>query len=78
MLRTPLPPTDLRIATALTWYARGVAFAATNRSAEARATVDSVRGVARALDAGEVRTVLEVAALAVEGEMALRGGDAAT
>lgn len=77
VLRTPLPPTDLRIATALTWYARGVAFAATNRSAEARATVDSVRGVARALDAGEVRTVLEIAALAVEGEMALRGGDAA-
>ena len=76
VLRASLPPTELRVATALTWYARGVAFAATNRSAEARATVDSVRGVAQSLEAGETRTVLEIAALAVEGEMALRRGDA--
>ncbi|MCC6930136.1 MAG: hypothetical protein IT359_14220 [Gemmatimonadaceae bacterium] len=78
VLRTPLPPTDLRIATALTWYARGVAFAATHRLAEARATVDSVRSVAQSLEPGEARTVLDIAALAVEGEMALRHGDPST
>jgi tetratricopeptide (TPR) repeat protein len=77
VLRTPLPPADLRIALAHAWYARGVAFAATGRMAEARATIDSIASVARALPEGEPRTTLEIAALMVRGEIALRDGNAA-
>lgn len=76
VLRTPLPPAELRVGLAHFWYARGVAFAATGRSAEARATIDSIRAVVATLEAGEPRTVLEIAALAVEGEIALRSLDA--
>lgn len=77
VLRTPLPPSDLRIALSHAWYARGIAFAATGRSAEARATVDSVTSVARTLPEGEPRMTLEIAALMVRGEIALREGHAA-
>lgn len=77
VLRTPMPASDLRIASALFWHARGVAFAATGRAAEARATVDSIRAVAAHLPDGEPRMVLQIAARTVEGELALRAGDAA-
>lgn len=77
VLRTPMPPSDLRVASAHFWYARGVAFAATGRSAEAQATIDSIRAVARTLGEGEPRMTLEIAALAVEGELALRAGNGA-
>ncbi len=76
VLNEPLPPSDLRVALAHTWYARGVAFAAIGRVMEARATVDSIRGVAASLPEGEPRITLQIAALAVRGELALRAGDA--
>ncbi len=78
ILRTPLPPSDLRIALAHSWYARGVAFAATGRGAEARATIDSINAVVRGMPAGEPRVTLEIAALMVAGEVALRSKDAAS
>jgi tetratricopeptide (TPR) repeat protein len=77
VLRTPMPPSDLRVASAHFWYARGIAFAATARTAEARATIDSIRSVAAALPEGEPRMTLDIAALAVEGELARRTGDRA-
>lgn len=78
ILRTPLPPSDLRVALAHTWYARGVAFAATGRMMEANATIDSIQSVYRVLPASETRVTLEIAALLVQGEIALRRGDATT
>ncbi len=74
VLRTPMPPSDLRIASAHFWYARGVAFAATGRTAEAEATIDSIRAVAATLPQGEPRMTLDIAALTVQGELALRTG----
>ncbi|MES3032490.1 MAG: hypothetical protein V4813_00685 [Gemmatimonadota bacterium] len=77
VLAMPLPAADLRITTAHFWYARGVAFAATGRTLEARATVDSITAVLTMLPAGDARATLEIAALAVRGEIELRGGHAA-
>lgn len=76
VLRTPMPPSDLRMASALMWYARGVAFAATDRASEARAMLDSIKTVSSQMASGEPRMVLEIAAHAVAGEIALRSGDA--
>jgi tetratricopeptide (TPR) repeat protein len=76
VLRTPLPPSDLRIAMSHFWYARGIAFAATGRPVEARATIDSITTTFKAMPAGEPRLTLEIAAQMVTGELALRGGDA--
>ena len=78
ILRAPLPPSDLRVGIAHGWYARGIAFAATARAAEARATIDSIDAVAKGLPEGETRVTLEIASLMVGGEIALRGGDALT
>ena len=77
VLRTALPPSDLRVALAHFWFARGIAFAATGRMAEARATVDSIRATMLTLPVGESRTTLDIAARMVEGEVTLRSGDAA-
>ena len=72
VLRSPLPPSDLRVASGHAWYARGIAFAATARFTEASATADSIRGVARSLPEGEIRATMDIAALLVDGEIALR------
>lgn len=72
VLKTPMPAADLRFARGLFWYARGVAFAATSRNPEARATVDSIQAVLEVLPAGEARTTMEIAYRMVEGEIAFR------
>lgn len=77
VLKTPLPPSDLRVAISHFWYARGIAFAATGRVAEARATIDSIKSVARNLPMNETRTTLDIAVHMIDGELALRAGDAA-
>ncbi len=76
VLRTPMPPSDLRIASAHFWYARGVAFAATERMSEARATLDSIKSVRGTLSEGEPRITLQIAEHMLSGDMALRQGDA--
>ena len=76
VLDTPMPPSDLRLASGHFWYARGVAFAATGRRAEAMAAIDSIRAVAEGMPEGQPRMTLDIAALAVEGEVALRNDDA--
>ncbi len=78
VLRMPLPATDLRVALAHSWYARGIAFAATGRSPEARATADSIRTTSRGMPQSELRVTLEIAALMVDGEVALRADNAAS
>ena len=84
VLAAPLPPSDLRLSTGLAYYARGVAYAAKARWADARAALDTVKTIAAgtsphdqiALSAGggENKIVLDIAAYALTGEIADRSG----
>lgn len=74
ILSEPMPPRDLRFTTGMAYYARGNAFAAKRRWAEARAALDSVAKIAAALPEGENRIAMRIAALALDGEIALRAG----
>ncbi|HEU5049410.1 MAG TPA: hypothetical protein VFU00_03735 [Gemmatimonadales bacterium] len=74
VLAEPLPPADLRYTTGMAYYARGIAFAAHRRWAEAAASLDTVRAVAAAFPAGENGTALKIAVEALTGEIALRRG----
>lgn len=71
VLAEPMPPSDLRFATAMAHYARGTALAATGRSNEANASLDTIRA-ARARATGDMATILEIADHALQGEMAMR------
>ena len=73
VLQQPLPPTDLHYASTMAHYARGVALAATGKSAEAAAELDAVKQAATAAT-GEGRPVLEIAMHALMGEIAARKG----
>jgi hypothetical protein len=75
ILKQPLPPRDLQFTTGMAYYARGTAFAAKRRWAEARAALDTVRVIAAGHPEGDNRTALEIARHALEGEIALRRGD---
>jgi tetratricopeptide (TPR) repeat protein len=74
VLAEPLPPADLRYTTGMAYYARGVAFAAKRRWAEAQASLDTVRAIARVFPAGDNQTALRIAGEALTGEVALRRG----
>jgi tetratricopeptide (TPR) repeat protein len=74
VLSEPLPPADLRVATGMVQYARGVALAAKQRWAEARAAHDTVRQNSAATTHAVARTVLEIAGHALLGEIATRRG----
>ena len=74
VLEEPMPPPEVRGATGLAFYARGVALAATGRGEEAAAVRDSVAAIAAEVPEGVSRTALEIAGLALEGEIALRAG----
>lgn len=76
ILKEPLPPSDLRYTTGMAYYARGMAFAATSRWAEARAALDTVRAVAGAVPEGENQVALQIAGHALAGEILLRREDA--
>ena len=73
VLAEPLPPPELQLTTGLVQYARGVALAAKGKGVEAEAALDAVRGAAAA-GAGVHKTVLEIAAHALAGEIATRQG----
>ncbi|MGH7658133.1 MAG: tetratricopeptide repeat protein [Gemmatimonadales bacterium] len=75
ILKEPLPPSDLRYTTGMAYYARGMAFAAKGRWAEARAAVDTVASVAAAMSEGDNRTAMTIGAHALRGEIALRRGE---
>ncbi|HEU4827984.1 MAG TPA: hypothetical protein VFT04_02200 [Gemmatimonadales bacterium] len=74
VLAEPLPPADLRYATGMAYYARGVAFAAKRRWAEAQASLDTVRAIAGSFPAGDNQTALRIAVEALNGEIALGRG----
>ncbi len=82
VLREPVPPQDLTYSYALAQYARGVAFAATGREAEARQALANLRSAAATTNQAYVAAgwtspaaVLAIAGQALEGEIALRTGD---
>jgi tetratricopeptide (TPR) repeat protein len=77
ILAEPLPPTDIRYTTGMAYYARGLAFAAKRRWAEALAAADSAAAVAKEMPEGDNRTAMRIASLSVRGEVALRQGKAA-
>jgi tetratricopeptide (TPR) repeat protein len=84
VIATPLPPSDLRLSTGLTYYARGIAHAAKGQWPEAQAALDSVKTISAgttpndqtALSAGggENKTIMEIATHALMGEIAERRG----
>jgi tetratricopeptide (TPR) repeat protein len=81
VLALPLPPADLRFSAGLAHYARGIAFAALGRPADAAAALDTVRRVAGETNPAYVaagwvtpKTVMEIALHALQGEIAARGG----
>jgi tetratricopeptide (TPR) repeat protein len=75
VLAEPTPPGDLRLATALVQYARGVAHAAKGDMSQAGTALDTVRAVAGATEDPLARAVLDIAHHALAGEIAFRGGD---
>ena len=75
VLAEPEPPADLRMATALTQYARGVAHAARGDAAAAAAAADVVRSVLAETEDELSRAILDIAQHALAGEIAFRGGD---
>lgn len=74
ILGEPLPRSDLRFTTGMAYYARGVAFAARRRMAEARAALDTVSAIAAGQPEGDNRTALLIARHALAGEIAMRRG----
>jgi len=83
VLAVPAPPADLRYATGMWHYARGLALAGSGRYAQAAMELDSLSNLAastagnRMLGFHRARDLLEVAHHALAGELALRQGHAA-
>jgi tetratricopeptide (TPR) repeat protein len=75
VLAEPLPPADIRAPLAMAYYARGVAYAAKGKSAEAQMALDTVKAIdaATPADAPE-KTPISIAPHALMGEIATRSG----
>ena len=73
VLAQPLPPADLKYASTMAHYARGVAFAATGKGAEAAAELEQVKRAAAAASP-EDKPVADIAMHALMGEIAQRSG----
>ncbi len=76
VLAQPMPPAYLPVSRGLTHYARGVAYAAKGRYAEGEWELQLLRGDRGRTTAPEGRLVLEIATRALQGEIALRRGEA--
>jgi tetratricopeptide (TPR) repeat protein len=73
VLAEPLPPADLKYANTMAHYARGVAFAATGKPADAATELDAVKRAAAAASPAD-KPVMDIAMHALLGEIAQRGG----
>jgi len=73
LLAHPLPPSDLKYASTMAHYARGVAFAATGKPADAGRELDAVKQAAAAAGPAD-KPVLDIAMHALMAEIAQRGG----
>jgi len=75
VLAEPLPPSDIRMPLAMAYYARGVAYAVKGQAAEAQAALDTVKAIDAATQAeAAAKTPVSIAAHALMGEIATRGG----
>jgi tetratricopeptide (TPR) repeat protein len=74
VLREPLPRTDLRLATGLAWFARGMAFAASRHLDDAGAALDTVRATSAELSSNPGDPVLNIAERVLAAEISLRSG----
>jgi tetratricopeptide (TPR) repeat protein len=74
VLAEPVPPAELRYATAMVAYARGVAHAAREEWGPARASLDTVAAIAAGVDDPVAGPVLRIAEHALAGEIEARGG----
>lgn len=74
VLREPLPRTDLRVATGLAWFARGMAFASARRLSDAAAALDTVRAASRELTSTPGDPVMNIAERVLAAEISLRSG----
>jgi tetratricopeptide (TPR) repeat protein len=75
VLAEPLPPADMRMPTAMAYYARGVAHAAKNQEAEAAAALDTVKAIDAATPADDPgKTAVSIGVHALMGEIATRSG----
>ena len=73
VLAQPLPPADLKYAITMAHYARGVAFAATGKPADAATELDAVKQAAAAASPDD-KPVADIAMHALMGEIAQRAG----
>lgn len=76
VLAQPMPPEELPVTRGLVHYARGVALAAKGRWAEAEWELVLVGRDLQRTPAPEGKLILEIAQHALQGEIALRRGDA--
>ncbi|MGH7570613.1 MAG: hypothetical protein ACREMK_02075 [Gemmatimonadota bacterium] len=74
-LAEPMPPADIRFASGLVHYARGVANAALERWDDAQVELDSVRQVATEFTEDWPSTVMQVAVHALTADIAYRQGN---
>jgi tetratricopeptide (TPR) repeat protein len=81
ILKQPPPPSDLRYATAAWYYARGLAYTAAAKPDSAAVPRDSLVAIAAAIPADRMiglnhaKSLLDLAASHLEGEMAAKSGD---
>ena len=76
VLAEPLPPAEMRMPTAMAYYARGVAYAAKGDLANARLALDTVTAINAATpDDGEFKAPNSIAMHALMGEIATRSGN---
>jgi len=73
VLQQPLPPADIPHANGMAHYARGVAFAATGKWAEAGTELDAVKRMVATASGGD-KVVFEIAMHTLMGEIAARQG----
>jgi tetratricopeptide (TPR) repeat protein len=71
VLAQPLPPAELKYASAMAHYARGVAFAATGKAAEAAGELEQVKQAGAAAGPAD-KPVMDIAMHALMGEIAQR------
>src|SRR5262245_23797269 len=75
VLAEHIPPSDIRMPVAMAYYARGVAYAAKGKLAEAQTALDTVKAIDAATPAdGPEKTPVSIAVHALMGEIASRNG----
>lgn len=77
ILAAPAPSNELPFQAGMTWYARGVAHAALGDEAAASRDLARLRAVTASYATNDLGTALRIAVKALEGEIALRCGEAA-